>query len=187
MLFSYLNLPKIPTELEQLCLTNIDLIDSDSKLNELNKLEGIGHSITYLPPSVKSWLLKNIIIPNFNPVPAEMVSRSVLHVSHYIKHSEGTGVHPAHVDYGRNYALNYVINTGGDKVVTYWTDVNKEHITFETEIEPHRWHVIRVNPDWHGVRGIRVGKLRTIVSICFSPADLETFDDEAYFGKLLTS
>lgn len=35
----------------------------------------------------------------------------------------------------------------------------------------------RVNPDWHGVRGIRVGNIRTIVSICFSPSNLAHNND----------
>lgn len=171
MLFSYLNLPALPLELEQLCLDNIDLIDNDARLNELNKKEGIGHSITYIPQVVHSWILKNILLPNFNPVPAEMTTKTMLHVSHYIKHQEGTGVHPTHIDYGRKYAINYIIDTGGDNVKTYWTDDSKNIIIEEVVIEPKRWHILKVNPAWHGVTGIRIGKLRTIISICFSPID----------------
>lgn len=172
MLFSYLNFPQLPEELELLCLKNIDLIDNDLRLNELNKLEGIGHNITYIPPLVQQWILKNILVSNFNPLPVEMTTKTMLHVSHYIKHQEGTGVHPAHIDYGRKYAINYIINTGGDTVKTYWFDTSKNNIIKEIVIEPRRWHILKVNPDWHGVTGIRIGKLRTIVSICFSPDDL---------------
>jgi hypothetical protein len=171
MLFSYLNLPQLPEELELLCLKNIELIDNDLRLNELNKLEGIGHSITYIPQTVQNWLLKNILLPNFNPVPTEMTTKTMLHVSHYIKHTEGTGVHPTHIDYGRTYAINYIINTGGNNVKTFWTDDGKNNIVEELTIEPRRWHILKVNPDWHGVTGIQIGKLRTIISICFSPTD----------------
>jgi hypothetical protein len=171
MLFSYLNLPQLPAELELLCLENIKLIDNDLRLNELNKLEGIGHSITYIPHVVQKWLLKNILLPNFSPVPIEMTTKTMLHVSHYIKHPEGTGVHPTHIDYGRKYAINYIIDTGGKNVKTYWTDDSKDNIVKELVIEPRRWHILKVNPAWHGVTGIRIGKLRSIISICFSPDD----------------
>ena len=183
MLFSYLNLPALPLELEQLCLDNIDLIDNDARLLELNKKEGIGHSITYIPHVVQNWLLQNILLQNFNPVPSEMTANTMLHVSHYIKHQEGTGVHPTHIDYGRKYAINYVINTGGDNVKTFWTDDSKNNIIKEIVIEPRRWHILKVNPAWHGVTGIRIGKLRTIISICFSPPD--NIDVREFFKDII--
>jgi len=185
MLFSYLNLPQLPVELEQLCLKNIDLIDNHEDLNRLNKLEGIGHSITFIPSVVHVWLKRNILFPNFNPVTEEMLNKTMLHVSHYIKHPEGTGVHPTHFDYGRNYAINYIIDTGGDNVVTYWTEDDRKTIIKEIVIEPRRWHVIKVKPDLHGVKGIRIGKLRNIISICFSPNDLESFIPEDYFKNVM--
>jgi hypothetical protein len=185
MLFSYLNLPQLPSVFEELCLKNIDLIDNHDELNRLNQLEGIGHSITVIPDTVKVWLKNNIIAPNFNPIPNEMLTKTMLHVSHYIKHPEGTGVHPTHVDYGRNYAINYIIDTGGDSVVTYWTEDDKITVKQEVIIEPRRWHVLKVKPDWHGVKGIKLGKLRSIISICLSPADLDTFIPEEYFKNLI--
>lgn len=185
MLFSYLNLPQVPTVLEDLCLKNIDLIDKDQRLNDLNKLEGIGHSITYIPNVVRDWLEKFVIKPHFNPIPQEMMTKTMLHVSHYIKHQEGTGVHPTHIDYGRNYAINYIIEPGGDNVTTFWTKPDRVTITEEVQIETRRWHVLKVNPDWHGVKGIRIGKLRSIISICFSPPNLEHFDAEQYFKNLI--
>jgi len=185
MLFSYLNLPQVPIELEQLCLKNIDLIDNDLRLNELNKKEGIGHSITYLPVDVKTWIFKNILTPNFNLLDPEMLGRAMLHVSHYIKHPEGNGTHPIHFDYGRNYALNYIIDTGGPNASTYWTSEDKQTVLFETIIEPKRWHLIRVKPDLHGVKGIKLGRLRSIISLSYSPIDLESFDATSYFKNIL--
>lgn len=185
MLFSYLNLPQLPEHLEKLCLRNIDLIDNHDDLNRLNKLEGIGHSITFIPPIVKLWLKNNILTPNFNPIPEEMLTKTMLHVSHYIKHPEGTGVHPTHFDYGRNYAINYIIDAGGDDVVTYWTDDTRHNVIKEIKIEPRRWHVLKVKPDWHGVKGIRIGKLRSIISICLSPDELTPFVPEEYFKNLM--
>lgn len=183
MLFAYLNLPQLPKELETLCLKNIDLIDVDPKLNELNKLEGIGHSITYLPTIVKMWISRNVIEPNFNVHSSDLLAGSMLHVSHYIKHPEGTGVHPTHIDYGREYAINYIIDTGGDDVTTYWTTDDRESVIFEKKIEPRRWHVIKVNPAWHGVRGIKIGKLRSIISLCFNPK--QSINIEDYFKNTM--
>jgi hypothetical protein len=183
-LFSYLNLPEVPAELEEQCLRMIDLIDNDYKLNQLNKLEGIGHNITYIPPSVNGWIYKNILSPNFNTVPDDMIKKTMLHVSHYIKHKEGNGVHPTHYDYGRNFAINYIIDPGGDNVITYWTNENNE-IKFQIKIEPRRWHILKVKPDLHGAKGIRIGGLRSIISICFSPENLENFDPYDYFKKIL--
>jgi hypothetical protein len=128
---------------------------------------------------------KPILQPNFSPIPQEMLTKTMLHVSHYIKHTEGMGVHPAHIDYGRNYAINYIIETGGDKVNTFWTNDTKTEIVKEVVIEPRKWHVLQVNPVWHGVTGIKIGKLRSIISICLSPTDLENFNATEYFRSLL--
>jgi collagenase-like PrtC family protease len=185
MLFSYLNLPQVPEFLEKLCLNNINLIDNHDELDRLNKLEGVGHSITFIPSIVQVWLKNNILIPNFDPVPAEMLTQTMLHVSHYIKHHEGVGVHPTHFDYGRNYAINYIIDPGGDDVVTYWTEDDRHTVIKEIKIEPRRWHVLKVKPDWHGVKGIRIGRLRSIISICLSPSDLESFQPTDYFKSLI--
>ncbi len=185
MLFSYLNLPSLPLEYEEACLSNINLIDNDPILNHLNTKEGIGHNITYIPATVKQWLLKNVLTPYFSPVPNEMITKTMLHVSHYIKHQEGTGVHPTHIDYGRKYAINYIIDTGGDNVITYWTKDDKSTILKEVVIESHRWHILHVNPVWHGVKGIKLGRLRSIISICFNPTDMENFDANEYFRVLL--
>jgi hypothetical protein len=184
-IFSYLDLPQIPPALERECLKNIDLIDNDKRLNYLNTLEGIGHSITYVPTAVRSWLNTRIYSHLFGEsVPTTVVDKTMLHVSHYIKHKEGTGVHPTHVDYGRNYAINYIINTGGKSVETYWCDESNTK-EFSVIIQPRRWHIIEVNPARHGVSGIVIGQLRTIISVCFSPEDMNSFDFNNTFGKFL--
>jgi hypothetical protein len=186
MNFSYVNLPKLPIEFEQLCLDLIPLSWTDSKLVELNKKEGISHSITYLPSIVKSWIVKNvipIIDPNFRH--PELMNKMMLHINEYIEHIGGNGIHPIHVDYGRKYAFNYILTLGGPDLITSWYLDDKTTVVEEHHIEEKRWHLIHVNPVWHGVKGQETGKLRTIISLCFDPEDLNTFNPENYFKHII--
>jgi hypothetical protein len=48
-----------------------------------------------------------------------------------------------HTDYGRKTVTNYVINTGGENVVTKW--FSGSDVIFETIIEEKRWHKITVD------------------------------------------
>lgn len=172
MNFSYVNLPKIPDEFVPHCLANIPMAWTDPKLIELNKKEGVSHSITHLPLEIKIWLLKNII-PVIDPrgIHKELHSKMFLHINEYIDHLEGKGVHPIHVDYGRQYAFNYLLTSGSDKLpITTWYEDDKETVIECHKIEVNRWHLIRVNPVWHGVKGQDEGKYRTIVSLCYDPA-----------------
>jgi hypothetical protein len=182
MNFSYLQIPTLPKELEELCLKNIDLIDNDPELNGLNKKEGVGHNITWCPPEVISWINTNIH-DKLN-LPRQGVT---LHVSHYIKHTEGNGIHPIHFDYGRNYAINYVLDTGGSDVITSWYEDDKTTIVDQVEIEQSKWHIIKVKPTLHGVEGIKVGRMRVIISVNYSPEDMETFDENSFFDRLRNS
>ena len=186
MNFSYINLPKLPPEFEQLCLDLIPLSWTDSRLIELNKKEGVSHSITYLPPVVKSWIIQNII-PILDPKfqHPELINKMMLHINDYIEHAEGNGVHPIHIDYGRQYAFNYILTLGGSNPVTSWYLDDKTTVVEEYNIEEKRWHLIRVNPAWHGVRGQESGQLRTIISLCFNPKDLNTFNSAEYFKNII--
>lgn len=184
MLFSYLDLPSLPTEFIDQCKKNIDLIDNNDFLNLKNKKEGIGHSITFIPSHVSKWLKQNCTGPLFKEeIPYEARS-FMLHVSHYIKHEEGNGTHPIHFDYGREYAINYIIDKGGDQVITSWYKNDRKTVIEELEIEPFRWHIIRVKPALHGVRGIQLGRLRCVVSTNFNIPD-DKFDFKSYFGDKL--
>jgi hypothetical protein len=187
MKFAYLNLPKLPEEYVQLCLDKVPLAWSDPKLIELNKKEGISHSISYLPSEVIVWLMRNIV-PLIDPVNEhpELRSKMMLHINEYIEHEEGNGVHPMHLDYGRKYAFNYVLTPGADILpTTTWYENDKKTIIEQHQIEAKRWHIIAVNPVWHGVKGQEKDKLRTIVSLCYDPIDLNTFDIRQHFGHLI--
>jgi hypothetical protein len=186
MNFSYVDLPKIPVEFEQLCLGLIPLSWSDPKLIKLNEKEGISHSITYLPPVVKSWIIQNII-PILDPKfqHPELINKMMLHINKYIEHIEGNGVHPIHIDYGRTYAFNYILTLGGANPITSWYLDDKTTVVEEYQIMEKRWHLLFVNPVWHGVRGQVPGHLRTIISLCFDPPDLINFDANTHFKHII--
>jgi hypothetical protein len=71
---------------------------------------------------------------------------------------------PIHIDRGnRISAYNYLLDTGGDNVIT--TVYNQERIPLQSEkIELKRWH--RINTGMlHGVYGINPDKIRISLSI----------------------
>lgn len=186
MNFSYLNLPSLPAEFIRPCLDNIGLEKIDSTLIELNKKEGVSHSITWLPTHVKEWIIKNIVsVIDPDGVHPELITKTVLHINKYIEHPEGNGVHPIHIDYGRRYAFNYILTPGADTLpTTSWYMDDKKTLIEEYAIEAGRWHLLAVNPQWHGVRGQEPGKLRTIISLCYDPLD-SCFDPTQHFKHLL--
>lgn len=186
MNFTYVNLPNLPVEFEQRCLNLIPLSWTDNRLLELNKKEGISHSLTYLPPIVKNWIIKNII-PIIDPESQhpELINKMMLHINKYIEHSQGKGVHPIHIDYARKYAFNYILTLGGSKPITSWYLDDKITVIEEHQIEEKRWHLIHVNPAWHGVKGQQEGQFRTIISLCFDPKDVNTFNPKEYFNHII--
>lgn len=186
MNFTYVNLPKLPIEFERQCLDLIPLSWLDNKLVELNKKEGISHSITYLPPKVKDWIIKNIIsIIDPESQHPELINKMMLHINKYIEHVDGKGIHPIHIDYARKYAFNYILTLGGSHPITSWYLNDKTTVTEEYQIEEKRWHLIHVNPVWHGVKGQQEGHLRTIISLCFDPEDINTFNPKEYFNQII--
>lgn len=64
-----------------------------------------------------------------------------------------------HKDVGTTVKLNYVINPGGEKVVTRFWDENKKDMLAEYCIEPHRWHMFKAN-SYHSVHGIEKNQTR---------------------------
>jgi hypothetical protein len=94
-----------------------------------------------------------------------------------------------HTDYGRKYAFNYIIDTGGDDVRTNWYDnIIDKNIIESHKIEPFRWHVIAVNPELHGVDGIHPDRKRISISLNWDPAvPKPKFNAREYFKDILVS
>ena len=187
MNFYYLNLPKLPEEFTQLCLDKIDLRHKNPTLALLNRYEGPSHSITYLPKNVKTWL-QNFILPKIDPKNehSELSGKMYLHINEYIEHKDGNGIHPIHIDYGRKWAINYILTAGAEILpITTWYKDDGITVIEEHQIEINRWHLIAVNPVLHGVKGQSKDKLRTIISLCYDPIDLDIFNPEIDFKTII--
>lgn len=186
MIFAYLNLPPFPDDLIPACLKNIDLIDKDPILYEkINKTRGASNYGTWLPKEANEWLITNIVQPYFSPVRPEM-QESLLGVTYYARHPsdpELNGQQGQHIDIGRNWAINYVFDTGGTNVVTRWFDEDKNFIASRI-IKPKQWCLLKVDM-LHSVRKIDLGRLRTFISMSVSVKDNEEFDALKFFDKVL--
>lgn len=168
MNFSYLKFPKLPDEFIQPCFKMLTLIDHDPFLNKVNELEGPAVRITYVPAAAQRWIYENIVFKYFKHI-SQNLMMPFIHVSqHKPNHERGPESHPIHFDYGRKYAINYFIDTGGDNVWTHWYDADKNKIESH-HIEPFRWHIIAVNPELHSADGIVPGRKRTSISLNWDP------------------
>ena len=69
-----------------------------------------------------------------------------------------------HKDKGRNFAYNYILEQGGDKVVTAVYDEDQTTV-LQSEIVPlYKWHRLDVSK-FHGVHNIDHDKLRYSLSV----------------------
>ena len=186
MVFTYLTLPMFPSNLIPACLENMNLIDKDSTLFEtVNKNRGPANYGTWLTEDANQWLLDHIAIPYFSPLRPEM-KRSLLNVTFYAKNKEKpefNGQQGPHRDIGRNWALNYIFDTGGDNVTTRWYDDNKCAIA-ETVIQPNRWCLLKVD-NLHAVKNLKLGRLRTFISMDLSIKENEDFNALEYFRHVV--
>lgn len=60
---------------------------------------------------------------------------------------------PIHIDTGRPIAINLLLNTGGDHVETVWYEDDRSTVMEFIELEPFRWHKLKVDT-YHTVRNI---------------------------------
>jgi len=176
MYFAKLNLPTLPIEFIDPCLANIPLIDTDPRLLKINEYRGPANRATVIPKFVKQWLAVNVFEPNFSPVPEGMADPmlNVTKYSEHLKDPEWFGAHGRHVDIGRNYALNYYFDLGGDNTkIQWWTD-DKETLLAEVTIEPFQWYLLKVDTI-HAVRNIKRDRLRIFISAGYVGTDISQF------------
>lgn len=177
MLFSYLNLPKIPDDFIKPCYSKLELIDVDPSLEHLNSFRSPMNRGTYIPEYVNLWLLENIST-KFHGV--DGLKGGFLNRTIYID-----GTHQKHVDKGRDYALNYYFDTGGDHTNINWFDDSGKISYTETNIRTGVWALLKVCPEMHEVTGIEPGRSRIFISMSLRTAHLEKFNYSELFGHLL--
>jgi hypothetical protein len=137
--FHYINLPKIPQViLDQI---NFDFSSYDAKVTYgSNYRWSDSHN-----KIINDWCQQNIC--------SEM----------YWAFQIINGDLPIHKDNGTKIKFVYLLQTGGDNVITEFYDEDKTNIVQSVLIEPHRWHILKVD-SFHGVRNIDPGKIRFSVT-----------------------
>lgn len=70
---------------------------------------------------------------------------------------------PIHKDVGTKIKFVYVLETGGDHVVTNFYQEDQTTITNSYIIQPHRWHILEADR-YHDVQGVESGKYRMSVT-----------------------
>lgn len=128
MYYEYLDLPSPPQELIL-------------PLEQVLQLENIfgGHTKNYtiheVQPELRDWLQN--IFPDRTKFRYQTLIKDI----------------PCHVDRGRDTAINFLIDTGGNDVTTAWyTDEFGDKID-DVVLELSRWHKLRVD-QWHTVHNI---------------------------------
>ena len=70
---------------------------------------------------------------------------------------------PCHKDIGTKIKFVYVLETGGDHVVTNFYQEDQKTITHSFVIKPGRWHILEADR-YHDVQGVEVGQYRMSVT-----------------------
>lgn len=68
-----------------------------------------------------------------------------------------------HIDHVTKYKFVYLIDTGGDQVITEWFDEDQKTLVDSVILEPQRWHILKVDT-YHSVRGIDPNRVRHSVT-----------------------
>lgn len=68
-----------------------------------------------------------------------------------------------HQDVVTKYKFVYLLDTGGDDVITEWFNDDKTEVVDSVVLEPLRWHILKVDT-WHSVRGVKEGSTRYSVT-----------------------
>jgi hypothetical protein len=171
ILYSYLDaLPHIPDEI-------IELIYQDRSQEKIETYKDLNGRISYdnkvslifsehlsisVPKKMKEWLDKNIMI---SPQPCIRSFSPKNNIDHFF----------AHADKFFTYSLNYIIETGGDDVVTTWYKEPGKNFFFGTQgnfsasvtdddkllsvcLEPRRWCLLNTEV-LHDVKNLKSRRL----------------------------
>lgn len=70
---------------------------------------------------------------------------------------------PQHKDVGTKIKFVYVLETGGDNVVTNFYKEDQQTITHSYIIQPNKWHILEADC-YHDVQGVAHGRYRMSVT-----------------------
>jgi hypothetical protein len=117
----YLNLPKIPQEI-------IDTVIKDAGIHRQHHNASVYGSYTwsdYHTVELNSWCKANIGDDMYYGI--QLMTADI----------------DRHTDRGTKIKLNYLIDTGGDDVITNFYDQDQETLIESYQIEPLRWHIFK--------------------------------------------
>lgn len=155
-------LPDIPDIPEELLVLSFDELVNTCHLatNPLAEEQEIYGAYADITP--RGQLLLDFLQPHFD---FEIVTIIYQHIGkNIIKHSGVEQVHSTDTDRRRVFSLNYIIDAGGDNVVTNWYDGNTDIILHSEVLKPRIWHMFNAQP-WHDVKNIT----GTRFSMCLQP------------------
>ena len=70
---------------------------------------------------------------------------------------------PIHKDMGSVYKLNYILDPGGDNVVTEWYADDKETLLQRSKLEARRWHMFKADT-YHAIKNMQASRTRFAVT-----------------------
>lgn len=111
MFYKILDLPKIPAELLELPSANrirsVDMTHGRTYIKNGRPIQSVYYTKDEAPDALKTWVVENV--PG---ITADMV---------FLQSFLGGGTTQLiHSDILRTFALNYIVDTGGDNVITTW-------------------------------------------------------------------
>jgi hypothetical protein len=132
--YRYINLPRIPQSI-------IDQINFNFSEYELKFTSGVYTWSDSFNEPINQWCQQNICDEMYW---AFQIIRGDLNV---------------HKDNGTLTKFCYLLDTGGDNVITNFFDDDKTTVLDSVVLEPHRWHVLKVD-SFHNVKNIESGRIR---------------------------
>lgn len=130
----YLNLPKLPDSLLKQINFNIDEYEKKFQVNDYIWTDSFNKE-------VNAWCQENIC--------ADM----------YFAFQIMNGNLGIHKDFGTKTKLIYLLELGGDNVITNFYEDDKVTVTHSYVIESHRWHILKAD-SYHSVTNVEPGKCR---------------------------
>lgn len=128
MTYRYLEMPSVPSH----------LILPVEQVLELENIFG-GHTDNYtiheVQPELREYL--QVLFPNYTKFRYQTLKQEI----------------PVHKDRGRNTAINYIIDPGGEDVRTVWYEEDYTTPTHDVQLNSKRWHELQVDI-YHSVTGI---------------------------------
>lgn len=137
--YRFLNLPRIPDNILDQVNWEFDSYERKNPGNGINR-------------DVYVWS------DSFNQVINDWCQQNICSEMYWGFQIIGGDMKP-HIDNTTRIKMNYLVDTGGPDVVTEWYAEDGFTMIDSVVIEPHRWHILKVDT-LHGVKNVAPGATR---------------------------